>query len=195
MPKTGMEPARRAALSEATIAEVGQAGSLDVTVAEIARRAGMSSGLAHHYFGSKDQIMLAAMRRIMADYAREVLMGLKDARTPHARLMAIVEGAVAPSNFERSTISAWLNFYVLALSSPAARRLHRVYARRIRSNLTFSLRGIVDDRAEEIADRLASLIDGIYLNAGLGAADIDPSQAAASIIASLDAEILRATPI
>jgi TetR/AcrR family transcriptional repressor of bet genes len=52
MPKLGMEPIRRAALVSATISEIGRAGSLDVTVSQIARRAGMSSALAHHYFGS-----------------------------------------------------------------------------------------------------------------------------------------------
>ena len=58
MPKVGMEPIRRAALVKATIAEIGEAGTLDVTVSQIAKRAGMSSGLAHHYFGGKDQIFL-----------------------------------------------------------------------------------------------------------------------------------------
>ena len=48
MPKLGMEPIRREALVKATIAEIGAAGSLDVTVSQIARRAGMSSALAHH---------------------------------------------------------------------------------------------------------------------------------------------------
>ena len=48
MPKIGMEPIRRAALVKATIAEIGRAGSLDVTVSQIAKRAGMSSALAHH---------------------------------------------------------------------------------------------------------------------------------------------------
>lgn len=52
MPKLGMEPIRRRALVKATIAEIGLAGNLDVTVSQIARRAGMSSALAHHYFGS-----------------------------------------------------------------------------------------------------------------------------------------------
>ena len=58
MPKLGAEPIRKAALINATIFEVGRAGSLDVTVAQIARRAGMSPALAHHYFGSKDQLFL-----------------------------------------------------------------------------------------------------------------------------------------
>ena len=41
MPKLGMEPISKAALVKATIAEIGAVGSLDVTVAQIARRAGM----------------------------------------------------------------------------------------------------------------------------------------------------------
>ena len=75
MPKLGMEPIRRQALVEATIAEIGAVGTLDVTVAQIARRAGMSSALAHHYFGGKEQIFLAAMRHVMSVYAAEVKPG------------------------------------------------------------------------------------------------------------------------
>ena len=72
MPKLGMEPIRRQALVKATIAEIGQHGTLDVTVSQIARRAGMSSALAHHYFGGKEQIFVAAMRYTMGVYAAEV---------------------------------------------------------------------------------------------------------------------------
>ena len=50
MPKLGMEPIRKAALVKATIVEIGRTGSLDVTVSQIAKRAGMSPALAHHYF-------------------------------------------------------------------------------------------------------------------------------------------------
>jgi TetR/AcrR family transcriptional repressor of bet genes len=60
-----MEPIRREALVKATIAEIGAMGSLDVTVSKIAKRAGMSPALAHHYFGSKDRILLAAMQHIL----------------------------------------------------------------------------------------------------------------------------------
>ena len=55
-----MEPLRRHALVRATVAEIASAGMRDVTVAGIARRAGMSPALAHHYFGSKDRMLDAA---------------------------------------------------------------------------------------------------------------------------------------
>jgi TetR/AcrR family transcriptional regulator, transcriptional repressor of bet genes len=189
MPKLGMEPVRRAALIDATIAEIGAAGSLDVTVARIARRAGMSSALAHHYFGGKDQIMLAAMRHVMKTYAGEVLARLKRAATPRDRLAAIVEGAFAPSNFHPDAISAWLNFYVLALASDDARRLHLVYRQRLSSNLTHALRPLTGDRAPALAARTAALIDGLYLNHGLRAADPDGAQAAFQVMAMLEPEI------
>ena len=99
MPKLGMEPIRRAAFVKATIAQIGERGSLDVTVAQIAKRAGMSSALAHHYFGSKEQIFLAAMRHILTLYAAEVRGALLMARGPHARIEAIVRAGFGTSNF------------------------------------------------------------------------------------------------
>ena len=72
MPKIGTEPARKAALITATIEEIGRAGSLDVPVSRIARRAGMSQALAHYYFDTKSEIFLAAMRHIMAAFSRQV---------------------------------------------------------------------------------------------------------------------------
>ena len=191
MPKLGMEPIRRAALIDAAIAEIGAAGSLDVTVSRIARRAGVSSALAHHYFGGKDDILLAAMRQVLRDYGREVLRRLSGRTSPWARLEAIVEGSFAPSNFSGDVVSAWLNFYVLALSSDDARRLHRVYASRLRSNLLSALRPLAGDRAESIAERAAFLIDGAYLNQGLSAGAPDGARAAAQVLLGLRAELSR----
>lgn len=186
MPKLGMEPIRRAALIDATIAEIGRAGSLDITVSQIAKRAGVSSGLAHHYFGGKDDILLAAMRHVLSIYATEVRRRLTQADTPQGRLRAIVEGSFAPSNFGADTIAAWLNFYVLALSSDDARRLHRIYANRLRSNLRHALRPLVGNRAAELADRTAELIDGAYLNQGLAPGEPNSGAAAAKVMAALD---------
>lgn len=167
MPKLGAEPMRRAALVKATIETVGEAGSLEVTVAQIARRAGMSSALAHHYFGSKEQIFLAAMRAILTLYGAEVRGALATASSPESRLRAIIAASFAPGSFRREAISAWLNFYVLAQTNPEARRLLRVYQRRLRSNLRHPLRVLVGGRAEAVARGLGAMIDGVYIRAAL----------------------------
>lgn len=167
MPKLGMEPIRREALVKATILEIGEAGSLDVTVSRIAKRAGMSSALAHHYFGGKDDIFLAAMRHTLTLYGAEVRGALAMADGHKARLEAIIRAGFTPSNFRREAIAAWLNFYVMAQTSDQAMRLLQVYQKRLKSNLIHDLRPLVGDRATAVADRLSALIDGTYLRRGL----------------------------
>lgn len=166
-----MEPKRRAALMQATIDEIGCVGSLDVTVARIARRAGMSPALAHHYYGSKEQMLLAAMRQVLRDYGAGVRAALKRATGPRARLDAIVAASFGPEHFHPHVIAAWLNFYVLAQSNAGAARLLRVYQARLRSNLLAGLRPLVGERAEAQAEALAALIDGAYLRAALSGMD------------------------
>ncbi|KQI67844.1 BetI family transcriptional regulator [Loktanella sp. 3ANDIMAR09] len=161
MPKLGMEPIRRAALVKATIAEVGDAGSLDVSVSRIAKRAGMSSALAHHYFGGKGQIFVAAMRQILTDYRKEVISALRDTDD---RAAAIVTASFAQSCFAPGVVAAWMTFYGQAQTNPDALHLLRLYQRRLRSNLTHALRGQTPDPAGA-ADTLAAMIDGIYLRA------------------------------
>lgn len=193
MPKVGMEPIRKAALVSATITEIGRAGSLDVTVAQIARRAGMSSALAHHYFGSKEQIFLAAMRHILTLYAAEVRGALVAATGPRGRLEAVVRASFAPSSFRREAISAWLNFYVLAQTVPEARRLLSVYQRRLHSNLVHALRPLVGVRAPALARGLGALIDGVYIREALGEGTADGGAAAAMVLRVFDCEMTKGT--
>lgn len=168
MPKVGMEPIRREALVKATIAEIGAVGSLDVTVSRIAKRAGVSSALAHHYFGSKDQIFLAAMRHILTIYGAWVMRELTRARGPRERLHAVVRASFETGNFEPEVVASWLNFYVHAQSDKGAARLLAVYHRRLRSNLLHDLRPLVGLRAGEVAEIMGALIDGLYLRHALG---------------------------
>lgn len=167
MPKLGMQPIRKRALVNAAIAEIGISGSCDVTVGQIARRAGVSSALAHHYFGSKEKIFLAAMRHVLDCYKNEVRAHLLDARSPYARVQAILEASFSPINFHRETISAWLHFWAFAHTIPEARRLLTIYQRRLHSNLLAGLRPLAGPRSEAIACGLGALIDGLYLREAL----------------------------
>lgn len=187
MPKLGMEPIRRASLIKATIAEIGETGSLDVTVSQIAKRAGMSSALAHHYFGGKDQIFLAAMRHTLTVYGGEVRGALLMARSPQARVEAIVRSSFSQTNFRREVVAAWLNFYVLAQSSDEARRLLAIYQKRLRSNLRHALRPTHGAAAPDLAERLAAMIDGAYLRQSLGLGDQNAEAAVHLVLGCLPA--------
>ena len=177
MPKLGMEPIRRQALVQATIDEVGAAGSLDVTVSQIAKRAGMSSALAHHYFGGKDQIFLAAMRHILRSYGEECRDALRAAHTPRERVSAIIHANFAPSCFDPATTSAWMSFYGQAQSSPDVAKLLSIYQRRLRSNLTHALRPLSAKPTQD-AETIAALIDGLYIRTVLSG--LSPDEAVAT---------------
>lgn len=193
MPKLGMEPIRKAALVKATITEIGRVGSLDVTVSQIAKRAGMSSALAHHYFGSKEEIFLAAMRHVLTLYGAEVRGALAVAKGPRNRLEAIIRASFTAGNFRREVVGAWLNFYVLAQTAPEAMRLLAIYQGRLRSNLLICLRPLCPANADEIAEGLGALIDGLYIREVLKSGPPDADAAVNTALAYLEAQLKEPT--
>ena len=194
MAKTGMAEARRRALIGAALREISDRGSLDVTVAQIASRAGVSSALAHHYFGAKDELILATMRHLLAEFAAVVAEGLARAHGPRARLSAIIRGSFGPEQFHHATISAWLTFYAWALSSGGAARLLGIYQRRLRSNLLHALRPLAPaGEAERIADGLGAFIDGVYLREALRRRPTTAEAAVAAVEDYLDRALAGAS--
>ncbi len=185
----GVELKRRAQLVNAAIVEIGETGSLDVTVGRIAKRAGVSSALAFHYFGHKEHLFLAAMRHVLRVYGTQVRNAVATARTPRARLNALIAASFGPPNFHPGVIASWLNFYVLAYRSDEARRLLRVYHRRLRSNLIHHLRPLAGVRAEGIAERIGALIDGLYLRSAHATTGNSVDDAVPHVLAALDREL------
>src|SRR5690606_907182 len=85
--------------------------------------------------------------------------------------------------FRSETIAAWLAFYVEAQRSEAVRRLLRVYARRLHSNLMSGLCALMPRaEAERSAESIAALIDGLYIRRALK----DGTPNAASAIAIVE---------
>ena len=168
MPKLGMPPLRRKELIDAAILTIGERGTLDVTMTDIAGRAGVSSALAHHYFGAKDELLQATMRQLLADLTAEMQQALGSAVSPRERISAIVNVNFSVSQFRPEVVAAWLAFYVEAQRSPALRRLLRIYVRRLKSNLMSGLTPLVSRaRADTISEGVAALIDGFYIRRAL----------------------------
>lgn len=168
MPKIGMEPVRRRALIDATISAIGERGSLDVTMSDIAGRAGVSSALAHHYFGAKEELLQATMRHLLAELNADTRAALATAVTPRARISAVVAVNFSETQFQPQTIAAWLAFYVNAQESEGLRRLLRIYARRLHSNLMSGLAAVLPRaEADRMAEAVAAMIDGLYIRRAL----------------------------
>lgn len=190
MPKIGMEPLRRKALIDATISTIGERGTLNVTVAEIAGRAGVSSALAHHYFGPKEELLQATMRQLLADLGRDAVSALRSAATPRERVSAVISVNFNAGQFREETVHAWLAFYVEAQNSPPLRRLLRVYARRLHSNLMSGLAPLVlRPEAEHMAEAIAAMIDGLYIRRALRDGLPNPASATALVEDYVDAKL------
>src|SRR5690242_5465857 len=135
MPKLGMEPVRRRQLIDATIASIGRYGLADTTVQRISREAGVSSGIIHHYFGGKSELLEATMRRLLQRLGEDVVAALAAARSAEDRVIAVIDSNFASGQFEAGVVAAWLAFWAEAPHVPALRRLQRLYVRRLHSNL------------------------------------------------------------
>lgn len=168
MPKIGMEPIRRKALTDAAIEAIGVRGSMDVTMSDIATRAGVSPALAHHYFGSKQELIVASVRALLTDLRIDTVAALKKARTPRARVSAIIAVSFSPKQFSEETVAAWLAFYVDAHNSDPIRKLLTIYGRRLHSDLVSGLSPLVGSyEAARIAEGAAAMIDGLYIRKAL----------------------------
>lgn len=173
MPKVGMEPVRRKALVDAALKTIGHHGSLTVTMSEIARAAGVSPALAHHYFGSKDQLLVETIRSLLRQLRADAVTALASSETPRERISAVLRISFQANQFAPHVVAAWLAFYSEAQRSEEVRRLLVVYARRLHSNLLSGLKplcGAAD--AGRIADGAAAMIDGLYIRQSLKAAPL-----------------------
>ncbi|HUG61238.1 MAG TPA: transcriptional regulator BetI [Methylomirabilota bacterium] len=153
-------------------------GMAGLTMGDIARRAGVSSALAHHYFGSKDDLLLATMRHLLDELGAEFKRRLSHADDPMSRVAAIIEGNFAPTQFQPAVISAWLAFYLQSQHDDEAARLLKVYLRRLDSNLVHALGDMLPpDLARDTARGAAAMIDGLWLRSALPAGDIGAAEA------------------
>lgn len=175
MPKLGMGPVRRRQLVDAAIAVIHDEGFAKATVARIAKRAGVSTGIVHHYFADKDALLTATMRSLLSELRRDAAERQRLARSPGERITAIIDASFGDGQFDGPVFSVWLALYGNARHSKPLRQILDVYHRRLHSNLMHDLRKLMDrDRAEHMAEGIGALIDGLWLRYALTGMPRDP---------------------
>ena len=177
MPKVGMQPIRRRQLIDATLEAINEVGMHDATIAQIARRAGVSTGIISHYFKDKNGLLEATMRDITRQLRDAVAVRLKPLAqaTTEARLLAIVDGNFDETQVHSAAMKAWLDFWASSMHQPQLGRLERVSSRRLFSSLTAEFRReLPREQARLAAHGLASLIDGLWLRAALSGKPFNP---------------------
>lgn len=166
MPKVGMQPVRQKQIIEAAIDTIHELGIEQSSIRQIGMKAGISPSLITHYFGSRDELYTLVLRHLNRELSRATVAGLRKARTPMERLLAIASAQFEPAQFQPAVASAWFALWASLSGNPEMMRFQSIYERRLASNIAHCLRSLVpDDQVEFGVNCLLAMIDGLWVKA------------------------------
>lgn len=185
--RTSIEQIRRRDLIEAAYQCFLEHGLNGMTMARIGEQAGMSHGIVNYYFKSKDELILAVVRKANFLIIQDTARRLRQAASPRARISAVIAGNFPVDLFTRDVARAWASYYAAIGRQPDLERMQRAVDARLASNLIHALTQLVDRaRARAIADHIAVLIDGYWLRHAKSSDPVDALTAIARIEALVD---------
>jgi AcrR family transcriptional regulator len=158
---------RRARFAEAAAEVIATSGVEGLTMRDVARRAGSSTGMLTHYFADRDELLLATFLHAAAAAGHRIERSLQRGLDP---LDALVEGALPLDAQRRRAWQVWLAFWGSSIgrSDLAAeqRRIQRAFHRRVQAAVEAartSGRFHPDTDVEATTAAITSLIDGLAL--------------------------------
>lgn len=159
-----------------------QEGMAGTTLEKVAARAGASKGIVLHYFHNKAELFEQTMREANVALSEAVIARLKLATTPYERLVAIIEGNFEAQFFRPSICHAWLSLCSEVPREPQLARIQKVIHARMHSNLMSALVHLLPpSECEFVALAITTLIDGLWLRAGLQSGGLDREVALAQM--------------
>jgi len=130
LPKLVDHAQRRDEIALVACQAIARRGFARATVAHIARTAGYTTGMVAHYFESKQQIILAALRLILR--RMELRLTQRPGATSHD-LLSVLSEALPIDAQRRTECAFWLAFWGQLPADPELKRLnawiHREYRR------------------------------------------------------------------
>jgi AcrR family transcriptional regulator len=165
MPKIVDHEERRQAFAGAAFRVIANRGLARVTVREIAREAGYTTGALVHYFKSKDQVLIQASE-FSGHLVRARMEHHEATRTGVDALKHVVHQALPMTPEMRGTWNVWLGFW--------ARATHNK-----------DVRAITELRYKEWQGRIATLVKNAQAEGEISP-DVDPIRAAQSLVSLID---------
>ncbi|WP_343563978.1 transcriptional regulator BetI [Kiloniella sp. b19] len=166
--RKSIEVLRRKELTDAAFEVLFETGIRGATLERVARKAGVSKGVLLHYFKDKDAVFETVLRKSNALTGEGVAHLLRRSQSPWERLYAIVLGNFSPVVFQKQLCHAWICLCAEVPYNEKYQRIQTVIHSRMRSNLYSALRTVVvEDQIERVVFNISTLIDGIWLRAGL----------------------------
>jgi TetR/AcrR family transcriptional repressor of bet genes len=112
MARDAIKETRRIQLIEATIDVIARAGFSDLTLAQVAETARLSTGIVNFYFKSKDALLAATLEHMVGEYRRYWRANVAAADPgPAEKLTAMLEGDFGRLVANRKTVTVWYAFW------------------------------------------------------------------------------------
>ena len=103
---------RRLQLVEATIAVLARRGFSALTIADVARQAGLSLGIVNFYFDSKERLLAECLRHLAEAYRQTWMAAMAAAGPdPARRLEAMMLADFDPAASTPERLAAWIAFW------------------------------------------------------------------------------------
>ncbi len=155
---------------EAMRASVARRGTTDSTFARVAREAGVSRGLLHYYFGTKERLLVEAVRRDCELRLQRLEAQLADARTADAFIDLMARSLQSTLREEPDFVTLVFEMFTLSRRNAEVAAEYAALMRRMREHLAAMLgsaarEGVLHLHAEpdSVAEILFSLADGFAL--------------------------------
>jgi TetR/AcrR family transcriptional repressor of bet genes len=194
--RTASREVRRQQLIESTIAEIAENGLAGFKLSEVARRAGLATGMVNFHFISKAQLLDQTLEFLTEEYRQCWRQALTTAGPdPAARLLALMMADLDPVVCTRKRIAVWHAFYGESRAQKAI--LERCAQREEEHDreLTAACKAVIGRQskgaachamgAERLATGLSAMTDGIWLDLLFSAGQIDRAEGRRTVLAFL----------
>lgn len=178
--KSPLESEKARRIVDAMRASVARRGSAGSTFDHVAREAGVSRGLLHYYFGTKERLLVEVVRRDAEIRLNALAKALGDARTAEDFVDALVRSLEQLIADDPGFIVLLHELFTLSRRNEEIAGELAALSRAARSDLAASLRAKQDegvlrlgDEPDAVAGVLLALADGLALRF-LIERDLDP---------------------
>lgn len=109
--KSDLIQLRRSQLTQAAYKVVGEKGYNDFTIRDIAREAGLSTGLVHYYFKNREELLLKLLKEMNANLKDHLNKALATLEEPRAILLAFCDEAFDLVDREKAYFYVLIDFW------------------------------------------------------------------------------------
>ncbi len=151
---------------DTTLKEIGKNGVANLTTKTISQSAETSTGIIHHYFDTKDELVLLSYRRLLLDHRSVTTQArAQHPSDPIARLKATLHVQFDDTIFSDDIVRVWPHLWANAMHDSDVSKLLLLYNRRLFGNILYDLNRICDSKKEARlrAHTLMAMIHGLWI--------------------------------